>query len=96
MIKILCCDIIWYIKKGGERTRTSIGIELVTNPDIIILDEPTSGLDSASAYNTMMLLKQLTNKGKTVIACIHQPSSEIFASIGNFFYVSITLHNQFI
>ena len=66
---------------GGERTRTSIGIELVTNPNIIILDEPTSGLDAASAYQTMTMLKSLANKGKTVIACIHQPSSEIFAEI---------------
>eukprot|EP01084_Bolivina_argentea_P231665 390609_1 len=63
---------------GGERTRTSIGIELVTNPNIVIADEPTSGLDSASAYSTMLLLKKLANKGKTVMACIHQPSSEIF------------------
>ena len=26
---------------GGERTRTSIGTELITNPSIIVLDEPT-------------------------------------------------------
>eukprot|EP01084_Bolivina_argentea_P143538 252004_1 len=66
---------------GGERTRTSIGIEIVTNPKLIILDEPTSGLDSASAYATMSLLKNLADLGRTVIACIHQPSPKILAVI---------------
>ena len=63
---------------GGERKRVSIGIELVTDPNILMLDEPTSGLDSAIAYQTMLLLRRLANSGKMVVASIHQPSSEIF------------------
>jgi len=34
---------------GGERKRTSIGVELITNPSMIFLDEPTTGLDSYTA-----------------------------------------------
>ena len=41
---------------GGERKRTSIGYELITEPVIILLDEPTSGLDSLSALKIVKVL----------------------------------------
>ena len=34
---------------GGERKRTNIGVELITDPQLIFLDEPTTGLDSFTA-----------------------------------------------
>ncbi len=63
---------------GGERKRTSIGVELITEPDIIFLDEPTTGLDSYNAYEVVELLRDLTIDGKMVIFTIHQPCSEIY------------------
>lgn len=56
---------------GGERKRTAIGVELITDPSIILLDEPTSGLDSFKAFSIVKLLQRQAKKGKTVIATIH-------------------------
>lgn len=52
---------------GGERKRTSIGVELITNPNLIFLDEPTTGLDSFTSENVVEVLKELANSGRTVI-----------------------------
>mmetsp|Transcript_122752 Transcript_122752/g.392380 ORF Transcript_122752/g.392380 Transcript_122752/m.392380 type:complete len:481 (-) Transcript_122752:792-2234(-) len=63
---------------GGERKRTAVGAELITNPEITFLDEPTSGLDTGAAYNVISILQQLCHLQRSVLCTIHQPSSEIF------------------
>jgi len=63
---------------GGERKRVSIGVEMITNPSLILLDEPTSGLDSFKALEIVKIMQRLAAQGKTVISTIHQPSSEAF------------------
>jgi ATP-binding cassette, subfamily G (WHITE), eye pigment precursor transporter len=72
-------DIRRKILSGGERKRTSIGVELVSDPSLIMLDEPTSGLDSFKARSICKLLNDLARmKGRTIVSTIHQPSSEAF------------------
>ncbi|KAJ2366687.1 hypothetical protein H4S01_002568 [Coemansia sp. RSA 2610] len=66
---------------GGERKRTAIAMENVTQPPILLLDEPSSGLDSHSALMVMHQLKAVANEGRTVAAVLHQPSSEMFELI---------------
>ncbi len=63
---------------GGERKRTSIGVELITDPNLIFLDEPTTGLDSFTATSVVETLRDLARAGRTVISTIHQPNSDIF------------------
>ncbi|KAL8862693.1 MAG: hypothetical protein Q9178_001191 [Gyalolechia marmorata] len=63
---------------GGEKRRTSLGVQMLANPSILFLDEVTTGLDAASAFQLIKTLKLLANKGRTIIVTIHQPRSEIW------------------
>ncbi|KAJ9174889.1 hypothetical protein P3X46_013489 [Hevea brasiliensis] len=66
---------------GGQKRRVSICIEILTHPKLLFLDEPTSGLDSAASYYVMSRIATLEQKDgirRTIIASIHQPSSEVF------------------
>ncbi|KAJ1983355.1 hypothetical protein EDC05_006608, partial [Coemansia umbellata] len=66
---------------GGERKRTAIAMEWVTQAPILFLDEPTSGLDAHSAMMVTSHLRSIARTGRTVIAVVHQPSSEMFEMI---------------
>lgn len=64
---------------GGEKRRTSIGIELVMSPKLVFLDEPTSGLDSFMAHSVVHRMSDMARfAGCNVLSTIHQPSSEVF------------------
>ncbi|KAI1439887.1 P-loop containing nucleoside triphosphate hydrolase protein [Annulohypoxylon stygium] len=73
---------------GGEKRRTSIGVQLLANPSILFLDEPTTGLDATSAYQLVRTLKTLASKGRTIITTIHQPRSEIWDLFDNLVILS--------
>ena len=73
---------------GGERKRTAIGVELITDPSLILLDEPTSGLDSFKALTIVQILRDQARKGKTIISTIHQPGSDAFAAFDRLILMS--------
>jgi ATP-binding cassette, subfamily G (WHITE), member 2 len=63
---------------GGERKRVSIGMELVSQPSVLVLDEPTSGLDSFAANKIVSVLSELSSRNRIVMVSIHQPSMKCF------------------
>lgn len=56
---------------GGQKKRASIGIEMLSDPDLFFLDEPTSGLDPGTEKNLMITLRQLAQQGKSVVLITH-------------------------
>jgi len=56
---------------GGQRKRTSVALELLTEPVLLFLDEPTSGLDPGLDRQVMKLLRDLADAGRTVIVVTH-------------------------
>ena len=60
-------------KSGGQKKRISIGMELISDPDLFILDEPDSGLDGVIARELFEKLRQIADQGKIIIAITHTP-----------------------
>ena len=76
-----CADSPLFLVSGGERKRTSIGLEIIADPLLLLVDEGTSGLDSAAAAALMRTIKNLSTKLQIpVVQAIHQPSTTVFYS----------------
>ncbi len=55
----------------GERQRLAIACVLAMQPAVLILDEPTTGLDGSESREILEILKQLQEKGHTIIMITH-------------------------
>jgi len=56
---------------GGQKQRFSVATTLINQPRIIFLDEPTTGLDPQARRSLWELIKQIRDKGATVIITTH-------------------------
>ncbi len=56
---------------GGQKQRFSVATTLINQPRIIFLDEPTTGLDPQARRSLWELIKQIREKGTTVIITTH-------------------------
>jgi ABC-2 type transport system ATP-binding protein len=55
----------------GMARRIGLAQALINDPDLLILDEPTAGLDPIGTRQIKDLVKQLAERGKTVLLCSH-------------------------
>ncbi len=84
---------------GGEQQRIAIARALLNEPELILADEPTGNLDPETSKGIINLLKQLNEKGQTVIMATHDyaliyqyPSTTFKCDAGKLFEVELELN----
>ncbi len=56
---------------GGQRQKAYLAMALAQESDVILLDEPTTFLDISHQLETISMMRQLAEKGRTVVMVIH-------------------------
>lgn len=56
---------------GGLKRRAMLGRALIHTPDLLILDEPTAGVDVEQRHDLWQYLKEMNERGKTIILTSH-------------------------
>ncbi|SFV34986.1 ABC-2 type transport system ATP-binding protein [Thermoflavifilum thermophilum] len=56
---------------GGQQQRFSVATTLINEPKVIFLDEPTTGMDPQARRNLWDLIKQIRERGTTVVITTH-------------------------
>ena len=65
------CNTKFQKLSGGLKRRAMLGRALVHTPDLLILDEPTAGVDVEQRRDLWAYLKEMNEKGKTIILTSH-------------------------
>jgi ABC-2 type transport system ATP-binding protein len=56
---------------GGERSRASLAVALLGDPEVLVLDEPTVGLDPVLRADLWRQFRELAGRGKAVLVSTH-------------------------
>ncbi|MBE6015022.1 MAG: amino acid ABC transporter ATP-binding protein [Lachnospiraceae bacterium] len=57
---------------GGQKQRVAIARALCMDPDIMLFDEPTSALDPEMVGEVLNVMKDLADKGMTMVVVTHE------------------------
>lgn len=63
---------------GGEQQRVSIARAIAEDPKILFADEPTANLDSASGNHIIEVLRDLNQKGQTIVMVTHEKEYTLY------------------
>lgn len=66
---------------GGEKRRLSVATALVAAPELLVLDEPTFGQDPETFRELVGLLRELSDRGTTILSVTHDPA--FIATLGD-------------
>jgi ABC-type multidrug transport system ATPase subunit/ABC-type multidrug transport system permease subunit len=70
---------------GGERRRLSVGLELLSTPQVFLADESTTGLDSSQAVKIVKLIVNLAKQRQIpALLSLHQPRASIWKMLDSF------------
>src|SRR6266567_9447755 len=56
---------------GGQKRRLALAVALIGNPILVFLDEPTTGMDPQARLATWEIIRDLRQKGVTVLLTTH-------------------------
>lgn len=56
---------------GGQQQRLALGMALIHDPELLIFDEPTTGLDPAARRQLHGIIRELHERGRTIILTTH-------------------------
>lgn len=64
-------DVAFQKLSGGLKRRVILARALIHTPDLLILDEPTAGVDVEQRHGLWQYLKEMNERGKTIILTSH-------------------------
>ena len=59
---------------GGQKQRIAIIRAMMMSPEVLLFDEPTSALDPESIGDVLSLIRELAERGMTIVIVTHEMS----------------------
>ncbi len=60
---------------GGQAQRAAVARAIIHKPALLLADEPTGNLDSHAGNNILTLLRDIADRGQTILMATHSPEA---------------------